>query len=85
MVMSQLLRLERWWAGPTSGCPAVPARALLQVSTADVHEYKSTTRAHIKRVTADIEKDWGGGNVGSEWLILYVRPFELEAGDRGAK
>jgi hypothetical protein len=55
------------------------------VSTADVHEYKSTTRAHIKRVTADIEKDWGGGNVGSEWLILYVRPFELEAGDRGAK
>jgi hypothetical protein len=57
----------------------------LQVNTADVHEYKGTTRAHIKRVTADIEKDWGGGNVGSEWLILYVRPFELEAGDKGAK
>jgi hypothetical protein len=50
-----------------------------------VHEYKSTTRAQLKRVTADIEKDWGGGAVGSEWLMLYVRPFELDTGDKGAK
>lgn len=56
-----------------------------QVSTADVHEYKSTTRAQLKRATADVEKDWGGATVGSEWLILYVRPFELEPSDKGAK
>jgi hypothetical protein len=61
------------------------AALVMQVNTADVHEYKGTTRAIIRRVTADIEKDWGGGTVGSEWLILYVRPFELEAGDKGAK
>jgi hypothetical protein len=56
----------------------------VQVSTADVHEYKSTTRALLKKVTADIDKEWRGSTVGSEWVVLYVRPFELEANDRGA-
>lgn len=61
------------------------AHCSLQVSTADLHEYKSTLRTQLKRVTADIEKDWGGAAVGSEWLILYVRPFELELGDKSAR
>lgn len=55
------------------------------MSTADAHEYKSVIRPHLKRVTADIERDWGGASVGSEWLLLYVRPFELDPGDRGAR
>lgn len=57
----------------------------LQVSTADVHEYKSTTKSQIKRITTDIERDWGGPPVSSEWLVLYVRPFELDINDRSAR
>eukprot|EP00879_Flechtneria_rotunda_P024943 GHRR01026470.1.p1 GENE.GHRR01026470.1~~GHRR01026470.1.p1 ORF type:complete len:429 (+),score=155.71 GHRR01026470.1:52-1338(+) len=56
-----------------------------QVSTSDVHEYKSTLRAQLKRVTTDVERDWGGPGAGTEWLILYVRPFELEPGDKNAR
>jgi hypothetical protein len=56
-----------------------------QVSSADVHEYKSTLRAQLRRVTADIERDWGGPGIGSEWLILFVRPFELEPADKNAR
>jgi hypothetical protein len=55
------------------------------VSTADVTEYKSTTRAMVKRATLEIERDWGSPGVSSEWLVLYVRPFELDASDRGAR
>jgi len=55
------------------------------VSTADVTEYKGTTRAQIKKATLDIERDWGGPGVSSEWLVLYIRPFELDIQDRGAK
>ena len=39
----------------------------------------------IKRATSDIERDWGGPSVSSEWLVLYVRPFELDIQDRGAR
>lgn len=71
---------------PPACIPPTDGRtAATQVSTADVHEYKSVTRAHLKRVTGDLEKTWGGGAVGSEWLILYLRPFELDAGDKGAR
>jgi hypothetical protein len=71
-------------------CSQFPLLLLLlllppQVSSADVHEYKSTLRAQLKRVTADIERDWGGPGIGSEWLILFVRPFELEPGDKSAR
>ncbi|KAF6250949.1 hypothetical protein COO60DRAFT_1645717 [Scenedesmus sp. NREL 46B-D3] len=62
-----------------------PHTHLILVSSADVHEYKSTLRAQLKRVTADIERDWGGPGIGSEWVILYVRPFELEPADKNAK
>jgi hypothetical protein len=55
------------------------------VSTADPNEYKASTRAMVKRATADVERDWGAPGVGSEWLVLYVRPFELDAADRNAK
>lgn len=48
-------------------------------------EYKSTTRAQIKKATVEIERDWGGPSVSSEWLILYIRPFELDIQDRGAR
>ena len=63
------------------------AGVLLQVSTADFNEYKSTTRVQIKKATTDIERDWGAASpsVGCEWLILYVRPFELDPNDKGVK
>lgn len=50
-----------------------------------MNEYKSVTRAAIKKATTDIERDWGGPGVASEWLVLYVRPFELEISDKGAR
>jgi hypothetical protein len=54
------------------------------VSTADPSEYRLTVKAQLKKVTADIEKDWGA-SVGCEWLILYVKPFEVDPGDKGAR
>ncbi|WIA35160.1 hypothetical protein OEZ86_003632 [Tetradesmus obliquus] len=62
-----------------------PHTHLILVSTADVHEYKSTLRAQLKRVTSDIEREWGGPGIGSEWLLLYVRPFELDPNDKSAR
>lgn len=61
------------------------SRGAMQVSTADVNEYKATVRPQLKRAVADVERDWGGPGATSEWLVLYVRPFELDAGDRGAR
>eukprot|EP00878_Enallax_costatus_P028549 GHUV01030842.1.p1 GENE.GHUV01030842.1~~GHUV01030842.1.p1 ORF type:complete len:447 (+),score=91.95 GHUV01030842.1:177-1517(+) len=80
----RLLRLKQYSHSPVTWFRN-PHTHLILVSTADVHEYKSTTRAQLKRVTADAEKDWGGAAVGSEWVILYVRPFELEPSDKAAK
>lgn len=66
-------------------CAALPT-AIRQVSTADVHEYKSTTKAQIRKAATDIEREWGGAQAtGCEWLVLYVRPFELDIGDRNAR
>ncbi len=55
------------------------------MSTADNNEYRSTTRAQIKKAIADIEREWGGPLIMSEWLIVYVRPFELDPQDKGAR
>eukprot|EP00879_Flechtneria_rotunda_P030265 GHRR01032877.1.p1 GENE.GHRR01032877.1~~GHRR01032877.1.p1 ORF type:complete len:274 (+),score=89.72 GHRR01032877.1:558-1379(+) len=80
----RLLRLKQYSHSPVTWFRN-PVTHLVLVSTSDVHEYKSTLRAQLKRVTTDVERDWGGPGAGTEWLILYVRPFELEPGDKNAR
>lgn len=46
---------------------------------------RSTIRAQIKAAIAALERDWGGPAVTSEWIIAYVRPLELDMGDKNAK
>ncbi len=65
-------------------CPCAIAGSVSQVSTADLVEYKSSVKAAIRRAAAEVERDWGGPAVPGEWLLLYVRPFELDPGDKGA-
>ena len=45
----------------------------------------AATRAAVKKATLDVERDWGGPGVGGEWVVLYVRPFELDIADKGAR
>jgi hypothetical protein len=54
-----------------------------QVSTADFGEYRKSLCANIKRVLADLEREWGGaGGMPLEWLVVFVRPLDLDINDR---
>lgn len=39
----------------------------------------------LRRAITDIEKEWGGPAAPSEWMVIFVRPFELDVLDKAAK
>ena len=42
-------------------------------------------RGAVKKALSDLERDWGGAAVTSEWMVVYLRPFELQPDDKAAK
>jgi len=56
----------------------------LQVSTADINEYRAQIKAQVRKALADVEREWGGPSLQSEWMVVYIRPQGLDPQDKAS-
>ena len=55
---------------------------LSQVSSADINEYRAHIKAQVRKALADVEREWGGPALQSEWMVVYLRPQGLDPQDK---
>jgi len=57
---------------------------IVLVSSADINEYRAHIKAQVRKALADVEREWGGPTLQSEWMIVFLRPQGLDPQDKGA-
>jgi hypothetical protein len=51
-----------------------------------VNDYRASVKASLKRAITEVERDWGSGAQGTgpraHWVIVYVRPANVDPQDK---